>query len=100
MNNQLINQFRKIAFWEGVSFIVLMFIAMPLKYGANWPYAVKYLGWAHGLLFVLYGIWLIRVGIEYNWKLKRQAIAMIAALLPFGTFIMEKKTKYYAENPA
>ncbi|MBU3664063.1 MAG: DUF3817 domain-containing protein, partial [Bacteroidetes bacterium] len=61
MNNQLINQFRKIAFWEGVSFIVLMFIAMPLKYGANWPYAVKYVGWAHGLLFVLYGIWLIRV---------------------------------------
>jgi integral membrane protein len=99
MNNQLINQFRKIAFWEGVSFIVLMFIAMPLKYGANWPYAVKYVGWAHGLLFVLYGIWLIRVAIEYNWKLKRQALAMIAALLPFGTFIMEKKTKYYAENP-
>jgi integral membrane protein len=48
---------------------------------------------------VLYGIWLIRVAIEYNWKLKRQALAMIAALLPFGTFIMEKKTKYYAENP-
>ena len=97
MDQSLLNQFRKIAFWEGVSFIVLMFIAMPLKYWADFPLAVKYTGCAHGILFVMYGIWLIRVKVAYAWNLKRQAAAMIAALLPFGTFILEKKTKYYAD---
>lgn len=98
MNTSLLQQFRTIAFWEGISFLVLMFIAMPLKYGAGWPLAVKYTGWIHGILFVAYGIWLLRVKEAYNWNIKRQALAMIAALLPFGTFIMEKKTKYYANE--
>lgn len=100
MDQKLLNQFRKIAFWEGISFIVLMFIAMPLKYWADFPLAVKYTGWAHGVLFILYGVWLIRVKEAYNWNLKRQAAAMIAALLPFGTFILEKKTQYFAEVSA
>ena len=54
-----LNLFRKIAIAEGISYILLLFIAMPLKYWANMPQAVKYTGWAHGLLFVLYGIFLI-----------------------------------------
>jgi integral membrane protein len=78
---------------EGVSFILLLFIAMPLKYIYNMPLAVKYVGWAHGLLFVAY------IGMAYYVKLVRQQpfirliYAGIAALVPFGTFIYDKQLK-------
>jgi len=84
-------RFRWIARAEGISFLVLLFIAMPLKYGAGWPYAVQYVGWAHGLLFVLYGIALIDVWQKQRWKFTKAFLAAVMSLLPFGTFWFEKK---------
>lgn len=84
---------RKIGFAEGISFIVLLFIAMPLKYIYQMPMAVKYTGWAHGLLFVMY------VSLAYYVKETRsQSIlqfiyACIAALVPFGTFVYDRHLK-------
>lgn len=88
-----LGRFRLVALLEGISFIVLLFVAMPLKYIAGLPLAVKYTGWAHGALFVFYFILLIQVWIEYNWKFTKVLGAFIASLLPFGTFVLDKKLK-------
>jgi integral membrane protein len=91
--NSTLGKFRLVALLEGISFLVLLFIAMPLKYGADMPLAVKYTGWAHGVLFVLYVILLIQVWIEYNWKFTKVVLAFIASLLPFGTFVLDRNLK-------
>ncbi|OYU96475.1 MAG: hypothetical protein CFE21_08785 [Bacteroidetes bacterium B1(2017)] len=90
-DQKLLTQFKNIGTAEGISFLVLVFIAMPVKYVFGFPLLVKYFGWAHGVLFILYIIWLIRAKEEYNWSLKQVALAMVAALLPFGPFILNKK---------
>ena len=86
-----LGKFRLIALLEGISFIVLVFIAMPLKYGYDMPLFVKYFGWAHGVLFVLYMILLLQCSIEYSWKISKILMAFFASLLPFRTFYLEKK---------
>ena len=87
----LIGRFRAIAFLEGVSFLLLMFIAMPIKYLLDYPQVVKVCGWFHGLLFIAYILLLIQVVIEYQWKAGRSFWAFIASLLPFGTFVLDHK---------
>src|SRR5690554_1761314 len=88
-----IKQFRWLSLAEGTSFLVLLLIAMPLKYMADMPLMVKYTGWAHGLLFVLYVFQLIYLGIELKWKLKRMALFFLAAFLPLAPFYVEKQLK-------
>jgi integral membrane protein len=87
------NWFRKIAMAEGMSFLVLLFIAMPLKYFAGFPVMVTIFGSVHGILFVAYFILLREAKVEYNkdwnWALK----AAIASLLPFGTLYMDRQWK-------
>lgn len=86
-----IGRFRLIAFIEGLSYILLLFIAMPLKYGLNIPEAVKYTGWIHGLFFVLYQLALIQNAIPLKWNILKILGAFIASLLPFGTFVLDAK---------
>ena len=88
-----LGRFRLIALLEGISYILLVFIAMPLKYGADWPYGVKCVGWAHGLLFVLYCVALLQVWIERGWSFWKAAWAFILSLVPFGTFYLERSLK-------
>ncbi len=82
-------RFRMIALLEGISFLVLLFVAMPLKYFADMPLAVKYTGWAHGVLFVLYVFSLIEVALKLRWSLLTVFIAFVASLVPFGTFVLD-----------
>jgi integral membrane protein len=81
---------RIIGIAEGISLLVLMGIAMPLKYLAGKPEAVKYTGWIHGLLFVAFIATVLYVYFQKNWPFKRVVIAFIAAFLPFGTFVFDK----------
>lgn len=90
-SNTPIGKLRMTGLAEGVSFLVLLLIAMPLKYIAHLPQAVKIVGWIHGVLFILYIIALVRVWLTFKWPLKRVFIALIAALLPFGTFVLDKQ---------
>ena len=78
---------------EGVSLLVLLFIAMPLKYMAGKPEMVKYVGWAHGLLFVLYCGQALMCYFELDWKFKKLVMAVVASFIPFGTFWFERKLK-------
>ncbi|MFZ1686253.1 MAG: DUF3817 domain-containing protein [Flavobacteriales bacterium] len=77
---------RRTGFIEGISAIVLFFIAMPLKYGFAMPLAVKYVGWVHGLLFILFMVAVARMRMVAQWPLSQVGIAFVASLLPFGTF--------------
>jgi integral membrane protein len=90
MSTPIRNRFLWIARTEGLSFIVLLFIAMPLKYGLDWAYAVKYVGWAHGILFVAYFAALAQIWMTEKWSFGKVVLASAASLLPFGTFWFEK----------
>ena len=85
--------FRKVAVAEGISYLLLLFVAMPLKYWAGLPLYVKYTGWAHGLLFVLYGIFLIIAWQEQKWKFGKAVLIFLASLLPFMPFVVDRKLK-------
>ncbi|MBL0883105.1 MAG: DUF3817 domain-containing protein [Chitinophagaceae bacterium] len=85
--------FRKVGIAEGISLLVLLAIAMPLKYFAGIPEAVKYTGWIHGLLFIAY-CWLAYVvKEEKQWPFQMLIWAFLAAFFPFGTFLFDKKIK-------
>jgi integral membrane protein len=94
----MLTWFRKIAIAEGISFLVLLLIAMPLKYFAGWPMAVKVVGWAHGLLFVAFLVmaWEVKnlLGRNLGWYTR----AFIASIVPFGTFVLEKELKKEQQN--
>lgn len=92
-SNTPIGRFRLIAIIEGISYIVLLFIAMPLKYFAGFPDAVKYTGWVHGLLFMLYLLGLISAKINLDWGFKKTFVAFLASLIPFATFVLERSLR-------
>lgn len=91
--NKLMIYFRRIAIIEGISYLILLGIAMPLKYFADQPLPVKYLGWAHGVLFVVFCILLLQVWIKYKWTFLFTVLAFVSSLVPFGTFYLDKKIK-------
>ena len=77
-----------IALAEGLSFILLL-MAMPLKYFYGHPEFVKYIGWIHGVLFILYVIFLINVKFSRSWSYGKSILAFMASLIPFGTFVLD-----------
>ncbi|MBC3539959.1 DUF3817 domain-containing protein [Rufibacter sediminis] len=89
--NTSLGRFRLIAIIEGISYLVLLFIAMPMKYLGGMEKAVKYPGMVHGVLFVLFAFLLLQVWIEYRWSFKKAVAAFFWSLVPFGTFYFDKK---------
>ena len=88
-----ITWFRRIAIAEGLSFLVLLLIAMPLKYFAGMPLAVKIVGWAHGILFVLFLVLSFETKSLLNKNFFWLVKAFIASILPLGTFVLERQMK-------
>jgi len=86
-----VGRVRAVGMLEGISFLLLMGIAMPLKYMAGIPEAVKYTGWAHGLLFILYVMTIFQAWAGGQLSFKKSAMAFVASLLPFGPFIIDRK---------
>ena len=82
---------------EGVSYLLLLFIAMPLKYAYDMPAAVKITGMAHGVLFVAYCLLLAVCMKKFTWTLKFGIYLFIATLIPFGTFLTDRKFKLLPE---
>lgn len=94
-----VKSFATVALIEGISFVLLLTIAMPLKYIFNFPGAVKIVGWAHGVLFILYIALLMLCWIEYKWSIRRVLMYFFASLLPIVPFIIERKLRkeYFAQ---
>jgi integral membrane protein len=81
-----------IAFLEGVSLLVLVGIAVPLKYVYEDPHWVEILGPVHGLLFLLFVVNTVSVGVEYRWKFRTTTWKLlVACVVPFGTFYIDRK---------
>ena len=78
---------------EGISYVVLLGIAMPLKYFFEMPMAVKFVGWAHGVLFVAYVAFLLLCWTKYKWSFQRVVFYFVASLLPFLPFWVERNLK-------
>jgi integral membrane protein len=82
---------RRVGIAEGISFIVLLAVAMPLKYFWGWPLAVKVVGWAHGVLFVAYLAAVVLAARVMDYNLGRLMVAFAASLIPIGTFWLDRE---------
>lgn len=95
-----LGRFRLVTFVEGISYLLLLFVAMPLKYLAELPMAVTVVGTAHGALYLAYLAALLHVWTDERWSLRRVAEAFVASLLPFATFWLEAKLRRETPAPA
>ena len=86
-----LGRLRVLAFTEGVSFLILLGVGMPLKYAFGMPTPNKVIGMAHGLLFVLYVLLVIQCAIEFGWNWRKISLALLASIIPFGTFWADVK---------
>jgi len=90
--NSHIGRLRIIGFLEGVSFILLVFVGMPLKYWLDSPWLVKNVGMAHGILFMLFVLYTIITSIDQKWNFfKITWKVLLSSILPFGTFYVDAK---------
>lgn len=100
VNNKTL--FRWIANLEGVSFLVLLLIAMPLKYYWDKPWMVQQVGMAHGVLFVAYVIAVLLMRKTFSWNAKKTLLALFLSFVPLGTFYvtgkMLRREKTWREN--
>ena len=83
--------FRVVSFLEGTSYLLLLFVAVPIKYWMDDPQYVKLLGMPHGLLFVTYLVITFLIKPKLKWNNKTLVVVMLASVIPFGTFYVDKK---------
>jgi integral membrane protein len=86
-------RFKWISLIEGLSFLILLGIAMPMKYVMDMPLAVTYVGWAHGILFIIYIYAVFPTARSLNWEFGRTFFALFVSILPFGPFIFDRNLK-------
>src|SRR4051812_19394242 len=84
---------RVVAWLEGISFLFLLFVAMPMKYFGGQPEMVRSTGMVHGLLFVLFAITVIQAKIEYGWSGRRLLRVFGTAFIPFGMVLFDRILK-------
>lgn len=83
--------FKWVSILEGMSFLILLLLAMPLKYLFDMPQMVEHVGMAHGVLFIAYVLGAILMFKPLNWNFKELLIVLGCSLVPFGPFYVEKK---------
>lgn len=88
-----ISIFKKLSIIEGLSLLILLCIAMPIKYIGGNPAPVSYVGMIHGILFILYVVYLLAISSELEWSFRFTFIAFISASIPFGMIYLDKKLK-------
>jgi len=93
MLNSALQRFRIISAIEGLSYLILVFIAMPIKYMGDNPYYVKIFGMAHGVLFILFMISLFETKRKESWDTGFMFQLFVLSLIPFGAFVIESKVK-------
>ena len=86
-----LGRMRVVGMAEGVSFLLLMGVAMPLKYFAGLPEAVKWAGWLHGVLFILYGLTILVALVAGRISLGKSVLAFGASLIPLGPFLIDRR---------
>ena len=89
----LISIFRLVAFFEGLSYLLLLLVAVPIKYSSGEAFFVKMFGMPHGILFVLYIVIALVLRIDNQWIKNNFLAVLIASVIPFGTFVVDFKFK-------
>lgn len=87
----MIQLFRRVALLEGISFLLILFVTMPLKYIWNIPEPTYYIGMAHGVLFVAYVGLAFYVHYYAKWDFLTLFLVLLASFIPFGTFVADQK---------
>ena len=87
----MLKTFKIVALLEGISFIIMMLVGMPLKYIGGNDILIKKLGMPHGILFMAYVVIAILIYSQMKWTIKDLLIVLACSLIPFGTFWMDKK---------
>ncbi len=93
MQNPTTEKIRLTVLTEGISFLILLFVAMPLKYFADLPLAVKWVGWVHGFLFILLCGLLFWGLVTRAIRFKQAMIVFISSLIPFAPFMINHQLK-------
>jgi integral membrane protein len=93
-----VGRFRIVAFWEGISYLLLLFVAMPLKYGFGADMAVRIVGMGHGVLFLAYCLTLALAARRLGARLS--LVAFMVSLVPAGTFWLERRLRRDEREPA
>lgn len=93
MNMQLL---RGVGLLEGSSLLLLLFVAMPLKYVWDYPALVPYVGMAHGVLFLAFLVVLLTTSHQKQWSIGVFLLGLLASIVPFGTFLFDAKVKKMA----
>ncbi len=88
-----VDKFRFVAMLEGWSYVLLVLIAMPLKYFFAIPQLIRPIGMAHGVLFVMYVLLLLLCMWQYKWSVGKGVFLFLISLIPFGTFIWKSSYK-------
>ena len=83
--------FKYVGWVEGVSLLLLFFVAMPMKYIWGQPEMVKHVGMGHGVLFLAYVVLAIQLSTSEDWSMKKTVLAIVLSAVPFGTFYFERK---------
>jgi len=83
---------------EGTSFLLLLGIAMPLKYMMGIPEGVKYIGMAHGVLFIAYIVILMGAANKIKMPLWAMPAGVMGSFLPFGPFVFDALLKKSLNN--
>jgi integral membrane protein len=87
------------AYAEGASFLLLLGVAMPLKYLAGQPLAVRYVGMIHGLLWLALVVVLVIVAWRLRWSLARGIAVFVSSLLPFGFLVVDRRMRTWGAQP-
>lgn len=85
--------FRVVSYVEGVSLLLLLFVAMPAKYLGGYPLAVTVMGWIHGVLFIAYVAAASQCAQRLEWSERFSYIVLLAGVLPFGCFVLDRKLR-------
>lgn len=98
MFKNALGRFRFMGILEGSSLVILLFIAMPLKYWFNMPAAVTIVGTIHGYIFLAYLIAIVYAMIAIKWPYRFTIGAVLSAFIPFGNFILDSRLKKIETN--
>jgi integral membrane protein len=96
--SKAIRNLRVIGILEGISYLVLLIIAVPMKYYMGMPQVTKIVGWCHGVLFMLYIPAAFFARKPMQWSFFQFMLALAASLVPFGTFVLDKSLKQKEES--
>jgi integral membrane protein len=92
MLNTALGRYRLLAYIVGVGLVVLVFIGVPLRYGADFPYIAKYVGMLHGFLYIVYCLACLELALRFRLHWFRLLLMAAAGFVPFLSFVMERKT--------